>query len=48
MSRSGSASLPEGVSIDEGVIEALKDDDAISAFFAELSREFPEVRTLGA
>ena len=36
------------VSIDSRLIEALKEDDAISAFFAEVSREFPEVRRADA
>jgi hypothetical protein len=36
--------LQDDVSIDSRLIEALKEDDAISAFFAEVSREFPEVR----
>ena len=38
--------LQGDASVDSRIIEAMKDDDAISAFFAEVSREFPEVRRL--
>lgn len=38
--------LPQdGSCLEADLVEALKSDDVISAFFAQLSRDFPEVRS---
>ena len=35
--------LPEDSSLDAQLVEALKEDDVIAAFFQQLSSDFPEV-----
>ena len=41
-------SLPQDGSYSEAdLVEALKEDDVISAFFAQLSSDFPEVNKCG-
>lgn len=42
------SSLPQdGSLLEADLVEALKEDDVISAFFAQLSKDFPEVGFCG-
>lgn len=44
LARSMSSLPQDGSLLEADLVEALKEDDVISAFFAQLSRDFPEVR----